>query len=167
MHYVLYHIILQQFYLTFFAAIHTRLMFRRKCAGTCTKSLYVHVIKSSRGASQLQAGWIAFTVDASAQAICRALKRSGFSMKKVSSSIFTHRILNPPLNMVHTGSLLKDPLNEALSNVRRTCQRLVGINRLCFWTRVFAIGGHLIKIVCIDHSRETGIVEAFFVRGRR
>ena len=58
-------------------------------------------------------------VDASAQAICRALKRSGFSMKKVSSSIFINRILNPPLNMVHTGSLLKHPLNEALSN--QTC----------------------------------------------
>ena len=60
-----------------------------------------------------------YGVDASAQAICRALKRSGFSMKKVSSSIFINRILNPPLNMVHTGSLLKHPLNEALSN--QTC----------------------------------------------
>ena len=29
------------------------LVVRRKCAGTCMKSLYVHVIKSSRGASQL------------------------------------------------------------------------------------------------------------------
>ena len=45
-------------------------------------------------------------------------------MKKMSSSIFIHRILNTPLNVVHTGSLLKDPLNEALSNVRHTCQRL-------------------------------------------